>query len=301
MGHDTHSHESAGRLTIVAFLNFLITTVEVAGGILSCSLSLLSDALHNLSDGIAVLMSLAALKISEKGSTSRHTFGYKRAEVLAAAVNSSVLIVITLYLFWEAYRRFIFPTSVNGSIIVPVALIGLTANVFSTLLLKKGSSGSMNIRAAYLHLLSDAFSSVAVIVGGVIMWLYGMYWIDPLLTVLIGLYIMYEGIDILKDSLHVFMEGAPDIDIDELRGIIEAQKGVENIHHLHIWNVGEHDIYLAAHVMVEDIKVSETEKISQAIKGALKEKYGIDRVLIQFECSSCGSDSLIPNCGSQKK
>ena len=293
--HNHHSKETSGiRLVIVIILNFLITIAEVVGGILSGSLALISDALHNFSDVIAVIISYIAIKLKRKPKDYKYTFGYKRAEIIAAIFNASVLIGISLYLFFEAYNRFNNPQEIKGGLMIIVAGIGLAANVIATLLLKSGSKENINIRSAYLHLFSDAVSSFAVIVGGIFIYYYNIYWIDPILTVLISLYIIRESWIIVKEALTVLMMAAPtNISLIEIEKAITDLEGIINVHHIHFWRINEKDIHFEAHIEVEDILASQTEKKIAEIEKLLHEKFEINHVTIQFESDRCSEKRLI--------
>ncbi|MCH7827447.1 MAG: cation transporter [Bacteroidetes bacterium] len=290
-----HRIETSGlRLIITITLNFVITIVEIIGGIISGSLSLISDALHNFSDGIAVIISYIAIRFNRRPKDAQYTFGYKRAEILAAVFNASVLIGISLYLFFEAYNRFINPQKIEGGLMIIVASIGLTANVIGALLLKPGSKGNMNIRSAYLHLLSDAVSSLGVIIGGVFIYYYKVYWIDPILTVLISLYIIRESWIIVKEAITVLMMAAPStISIKEIEKSITNLDGITNIHHIHFWRINETDIYFEAHIEVEDVLVSQTEHKITEIEKLLNDNFGINHVTIQVESGRCSEKELI--------
>ena len=286
----SHSHtpNTTFRLMATMILNFIITIAEIIGGVVSGSLSLISDALHNFSDGISVIISYIAIKLKYKKHSYRHTFGLKRAEILAAVINSSVLIVISIYLFWEAYERLMDPQPIKGGLMMIVAAIGLIANVIGVLLLERDSHESINIKSAYLHLFSDAVSSLGVLIGGFAIYKFNIYWIDPVLTVLIGLYIIKESIEIMGQAIHVLMEGAPsDISIKDITAKVEKITGVVDIHHIHIWNVGENDIHFQAHINVDDIKVSETKPFVNEIEHLLLKKFKINHVTIQFENECC--------------
>jgi len=298
LGHShnhSHSAETSGlKLAITILLNFLITIVEIIGGIISGSLSLISDALHNFSDGIAVIISYIAIRLNRRPKDEKYTFGYKRAEILAAVFNASVLIGISLYLFFEAYNRFTNPEHVQGGLMTVVASIGLLANVIGTLLLKSGSKNNMNIRAAYLHLLSDAVSSVGVIIGGLFIYFYNIYWIDPLLTVLISLYIIRESYSIVREATEVLMMAAPpDLSIKELEKELLTLEGIKNIHHVHLWKINEHDIHFEAHVNVKDQMISNTEILLEEAEKLLHDKFDIGHVTLQFECTRCENGSLL--------
>lgn len=303
MGHvhshsHTHPHNtdetSPARLFITMLLNFIITVVEVIGGLLAGSLSLLSDALHNFSDGISIIISWIAIRLSKRPHTRKFTFGLKRAEILAAVINSGTLIVICFYLFKEAYERLVNPEPVKGVTMIIVASVGLLANVAGTLLLRRGAKGNINIRSAYLHLLSDAVSSVTVILGGVAIVFFNIYWVDPVLTILISIYILKESFDIVKVAINVLMMGAPQgVCIQEVKENLELLPGLINIHHVHIWRLGEQDIHFEAHIEVEDMMVSETDLLSGIIEDKLKHHFGITHTTLQFEVGKCASKKLV--------
>jgi cobalt-zinc-cadmium efflux system protein len=293
--HHSHSAETSGtRLFITIILNFTITIVEIIGGIISGSLSLISDAMHNFSDGIAIIISYTAIRLNKKPKDYQFTFGYKRAEILAAVFNASVLIGISLYLFFEAYNRFINPEPIEGRVMIIVATIGLLANVAGTLLLKSGAKSNMNIRSAYLHLFSDAISSVGVIIGGIFIYYYNIAWIDPLITVLISLYIIKESWEIVKEAINILMMKAPEeISIENIEEVLNSFAGVDSIHHVHFWQVNENDIHFEAHVKVSDMLVSKTEFLISDIEKVLHDKFKIGHVTLQFECDRCEVDSLV--------
>lgn len=292
-----HSHDVSGvkgpRLIFVILLNFVITAAEVIGGIISGSLSLVSDALHNLSDGLAMMISYFAIKISGRPNDVKRTFGYRRASIMAALLNASVLIGISAFLFKEAYDKFVNPEVIKGGIMIWVALIGLAANALGVILLQKMSKGDMNIKSAYLHLLADTFSSVAVVLGGILILTLQIYWVDPLLTVLISIYILKESIGILREAVNILMQGAPKgLDVmalvDELNGVA----GVTDIHHVHVWSMDEKHVNFEAHVNVTDMPVSDTKAVSEAFDRILIE-HGINHVTLQFECDSCHGADVI--------
>ena len=300
MTHDHLGHHSAdvnvsmARLFITMCLNFVITAVEVVGGILSGSLSLLSDALHNFSDGIAIIITYIAIRLGKAPKTAKYTFGLKRAEIIAAVLNAGTLIVICFYLFKESYDRFVSPLKITGSLMIIVASVGLVANLIGTWLLKKGSRDNINIRSAYIHLLGDAISSMAVVIGGVCITFFKIYWLDPLLTVLISIYILYESIDIVKIAINVLMMGTPEhVDIEIIQKEVEKIPGVKNIHHVHIWRLNEQMIHFEAHVDVEDMLLSQTTALSNRIEEELIYHHGIHHVTLQFEADKCVCKELV--------
>lgn len=285
---------SIPRLFITMILNLLITVVEIIGGLISGSLSLLSDALHNFSDAISIIISYIAIRLGRSPSSFRYTFGLKRAEILAAVVNAVTLIVICFYLFKEAYERFISPKVISGKTMIIVAAVGLVANIIGTLLLKEGSRFSINIRSTYLHLLGDTVSSVAVILGGISILLFRIYWIDPVLTVLISIYILRESTKIVKEAIDVLMMGVPEsISIENIRSQIEKLPCVKNIHHVHVWRLSDNEIHFEAHIDVEEMYVSETCRLGTIIEEKLKHQYGITHITLQFETDKCTSKKLV--------
>ncbi len=300
MSHNhSHNHsfniESAkGRLLFTIVLNFIISIAQIIGGIISGSLALISDALHNFSDAISIVVSYIAIKLRSRQNSYKHTFGLKRAEILAALLNSATMIVICLYLFYEAAIRFFEPGEIKPGIMSIVASIGLLANLIAVLLLRKDSKESINIRSAYLHLLGDTVSSVAVIVGGIAIAIWKINWIDPLLTILIGVYIIKESYVILQEAVHVLMEGAPmNISIDEISEKVETFEEVNDIHHIHLWMVGDGDIHLEAHINVNDMKISESDRLRHKIESLLHDQFGIEHATLQFECNQCPDVGVI--------
>jgi cobalt-zinc-cadmium efflux system protein len=305
-GENGHAHDLPEIKGISLFftivLNLLITVAETIGGMVSGSLSLISDALHNLSDGLALIISFFALKIAEKANDRKRTFGYKRASIMAAFVNSAVLIGIALFLFEEAYRKFIHYESVNGAVVIWVALIGLVANLLGVWLLRQGSQKNLNIKTAYFHLLSDALSSVAVILGGLAIYYFRVYWVDPLLTVLISLYVLKESLDILKETVRILMQGAPShLNLDEIVTVIKENPGVEAVNHVHLWNMDEQNVHFEARLEIADMRVSEAEKLGRAIETQLKEQFGINHTTLQYECAGdCPRGMIDADCCKTK-
>lgn len=291
--HDVSSIKGANFI-ITVLLNFAITAVEIIGGLYSGSLSLISDALHNLSDAIGIIISYIAIKISKKENDKNRTFGYKRSGILAAVINSSVLIIISVFLFKEAYTKFMNTTSINGLIVIWVALIGIVANTLGAYLLHAGAHEDMNVKATYIHLFSDALASLGVVIGGILIYFFKIYWVDSVLSVLIGLYVLKESFEILKDAVNILMQGVPEnIKIDKVARVITSIQGVEDVHHVHLWSLDEKNINFEAHVNVKDMMVSETKKIYEKIQEELHEHFEITHVTIQFECNCCSGVGII--------
>jgi len=285
MGHSHVEPVSGRNLVITVFLNLAITIAEVIGGILSNSLALLSDALHNLSDTVALFIAWIANKISRRASNDRKTFGYKRIEILAAFLNSLVLILVSVFLITEAVKRFMDPEPIRGQIMFIVATAGLAANLISVLILRKDSGKNINIRSAYLHLLSDTLSSVAVIIGGILIYYFDLFWIDPLVTVLISLYILRETWFVFRETVDILMQGTPrGMSLKKIKAEVEKITGVANVHHVHLWNLNDNLIHFECHVIVsENIRVSDTKPILETIERILLDQFGITHVTVQFE------------------
>jgi cobalt-zinc-cadmium efflux system protein len=281
-------------LQALAF-SVVITVAQVIGGCIAHSLALLSDALHTLTDGIALLVSYAAIRLASRPASEQFTFGLRRAETLAAIVNSGVLIGISLWLAWEGASRLLHPHEVNGGIMVGVAAVSLVANLANTLLLRGGAKTNLNMRAAYLHVLSDAAVSLAVILGGVVIIYQPTFvWLDPVLTLLIALWLIYASWAIVWRGTRVLLMSAPDdTPVREIQTALETLAGVRNVHHVHLWVLNDEAIHLEAHVDIADRRVSETDALTLEIENLLLEKWGVTHVTLQFECGRCGENPTL--------
>ncbi|HEC44640.1 MAG TPA: cation transporter [Bacteroides sp.] len=297
--HHAHHHSSAGisekNLLAAVVLNFAIAAAEIVGGILSNSLALLSDALHNLGDGFAVLLAYIAHRVSKRESNNRKTFGYKRVEILAAFINAIILVAICIFLIFEAIERFQNPAPIKGAIMFSVATVGLVANLVAVILLKADSKKNINIRAAYLHLMGDTLSSIVVIIGGLLIWKFGIYWIDPLITLLISLYILKETFLLLRDSFNILMQSAPkDIDLEKVKSEVEKVEGVKNIHHVHLWSLNDRQVHFEGHVdLVQDMSVSQASTLNKQISRLLHDRFDIEHTTLQMEFGCCEENHLI--------
>lgn len=276
-------------------LNSGITLAQALGGFISGSLSLLSDALHNFTDVISLIISYVANRFSKKQASLHKTFGYKRAEIIAAFVNASTLMVIAVLLMIEAVKRFMDPPEIEAGLVIWLSLVAIAGNGFSVLLLKKDSGRNMNMRSAYLHLLTDMMASVAVLVGGLLMKFFGWFWIDPLLTFAIAVYLIVVGFDLLKTSFNVLMLFTPEeIHIKEIVESINAMEEVKNMHHVHIWQLNEDEVHMEAHVDFEnDIKLSEFDAVLEEIEKTVHDDFGINHVNIQPEFDKPDAKDMI--------
>lgn len=300
--HHHHEHPAHNRAAIhgrklltVTLLNFLITVAEIAGGLFSNSLSLLSDAVHNLGDTLALFFAYIANRLGNKKADRKRTFGYKRVEILTAFLNALVLIVICLFLLIEAYRRLRDPEPIKGALMLVVAIAGLAANWISVLILQKDKNRNINIKAAYLHLLGDTLSSVAVIAGGVAIWLRGVLWLDPLITVLVGIYIIYHTWGVFRQAIDILMQSTPrNIDIDRLVSEIENVPHVKDIHHLHIWQLNDEQVHFEAHInAAENMDMLRATEMRRQIEARLKH-HGINHSTLQIGYKCCdGHEQLI--------
>ena len=294
-----HSHNTeslSGRnLLISIFLNILITAAQVVGGVLSGSLALLSDALHNFSDVISLVVSYVANKLVKKKASLQKTFGYKRAEILAAFINASTLIIVAVLLIIEAIKRFQNPQEIESSLVIWLSIIAILGNGFSVLLLKKDAETNMNLKSAYVHLLTDMMASVAVLVGGLLMKFYQVFWVDSVLTFLIAIYLIWMGYDLLKSSTKVLMLFTPEeIPIDEIVKEINGLEAIKNVHHIHVWQLNEDEIHFEAHIdFHQNISLSEFDEILHKVEDILFHKFEINHVNIQPEFGKCGDKDVI--------
>jgi len=270
---------------ISILLNIVITAAQVVGGLISGSLSLLSDALHNFSDVLSLIISFIANKLSSKEASVSKTFGYKRAEIIAAFINAASLMVIAVLLIKEAVHRFLNPQTIDSTLVIWLAVLAILGNGFSVLLIKADSKTNMNMRSAYLHLFTDMLASVAVLIGGLLMKYYQLYWVDSVLTAGIAIYLIVVGYDLLKSSFNVLMLFTPhDIVIKDIVETVCKIKEVKNIHHIHIWQLNELEVHLEAHVeFYENISLSEFDAVLTKIEKVANDEFNINHINIQPE------------------
>ncbi len=288
MGHTHHhSHELSGKkLFISIVLNVTITLAQFIGGIISGSLALISDAVHNFSDVISLIISYVANILSNKKKQNTYqTFGYKRAEIIAAFINSSSLIIIAVFLGIEAVKRLQNPPELESNLVIWLAFIAIIANGISVLLLKNDAHHNLNMKAAYLHLLSDMLTSVVVLIGGILMKYYQIYWLDGILTIIISVYLLFMSWHIFKDSLQILMLFAPkNIRIEEIQEELIKIDKIRNIHHVHIWQLNDNDLHFEAHIeFKDDILLSEFDLICKEVEEILADKFHIHHSFLQPE------------------
>ena len=274
------------RVAIAIWANGLLTVAQIVGGILSGSLALIADALHNFSDMASLVIAFAARKIARRPADERMTFGYGRVEIVAALINYTTLIVIGFYLIYEGGMRMIDPPEVMGWTVVILGGIALVVDTLTAMLTYSMQKGSVNIRALFLHNLSDALASVAVIVGGTLIILYDMRWVDPAITIGIALYILYLSFTEIGGPIRTLMLGSPpDIDGNDVVRAIQSVDGVVDVHHVHLWQMQEHAAALDCHIVVEREWMGEADKIKENVKSVLHERFSIEHSTLEFEAS----------------
>lgn len=284
-----HSHKpvnlkSARNILISVFLNAVIVIGELIAGVLSNSLALISDAMHNLSDLFSLILSYIAAKMKFWKATPEKSYGYRRTEIIVAFVNSTVLIIIGVYIIYEAISRIVTPEPVKGFWIIAVAGISFLANGISTLLLKQNAHEDLNTKTAYLHLFYDTLNSLIVVIAGTFIYFYNWIILDPIFSIVIGIFIIISGWNVAKDTINILSEGTPkELDSSEVTQFILSLPEVKSVHHLHIWSLSTNFYALSAHVVVDDQLISKGYLIIDRIEKSLNEKFGINHPTIQLE------------------
>lgn len=285
---------SGARLLATLALNLIIPVAQVIGGMYAHSMALISDAAHNFSDFVAVLIAYVANRIGRKGASLQNTFGYKRAEVFAATMNVAILIGASTFIVYGAVNRFYHPQAVLGHVVILLACVGILGNGLSAWLLHGDSTHSLNVRGAFLHMMGDLLTSIVVLINGAILLFRPWYWLDPLLSVFIVLFILKNCWSILKAATGILMDAAPKgLNLEEIKGVLEQIPGVCGIHYLHAWNISASSIGFSCHVEVLDQPVSKTETIGESIRHELFHRYGIDHPILQFETAECGNGGIL--------
>ena len=299
-GHN-HEHDHAlgaetgvgRRLLLSAALTGLICLIEVAGGIWTGSLALLSDAAHVFLDVVALSMSYGALRLAALPPNARHSYGYRRAGVLAALFNAVTLLVVAVGIGKEAWDRWQSPVSIHSGEMLAIAALGLVANLVVAFTLRGHTNGNLNVRSAFIHVLGDALASVGVIAAALVMLATGWYAADPVVSVLIGLLIAYSGWGVLREAVHILMEGAPEgLAADEVARSLVTVEGVLGVHDMHLWSTGSGHPVLSALVRVTESTLPDSPALLARLRGLLEQKYGIDHATLQVECVDCGQGCI---------
>ena len=293
--HHRHHEVSGKNLFITIVLNIIITLSQVVGGIYSGSLALLSDAMHNLSDVVALFIAYFANRLAQQPSNESRTFGYKRAEILATLFNASILMGIAVFLIVEAFHKFYHPEIVDSVWVIGLGLLSIVLNALSVLLIKEDAADNMNMKAAYLHLLTDVMTSIAVVGGGLLMYFFGLFWIDPLVSALIAIYLIWASFGLVKESSAILMQFVPhSINIQEIAAFAEQNEAIKNLHHIHIWRLNDKKIHLEAHLdFHEDILLSQANAITKELAQKLHDTFQIEHATFQCEFNQNDNKKLV--------
>ena len=290
----THSHfdklanQTTQRLAWSLFLTLGFVIFEAAAGIFGNSLALLTDAGHNLTDVIALGLSWFAIRLTAQPANARKTFGYHRAGILAAVINSTTLLLIAVGVFYEAYQRFTTPTEVNSEILIGVGLAAVVVNLVTALLVHRGSESDLNLRATFVHLMGDVFSTIGAVIAGIIIYFTKANWLDPLVSVLIGGLILYNAWGILRDAMDILLEATPrDVDIKAMVEDLAQIQGVLGVHDLHVWSLTQNLRTMSAHILTADISISSGADVQRNVNEVLFHKYNIQHATLQLECEGC--------------
>ncbi|HEY33550.1 MAG TPA: cation transporter [Dehalococcoidia bacterium] len=298
-GHDHHQVTGGTRPLLFALLIVLIVMVaEIVGGLLSNSLALLGDAGHMLVDALALSISLIAIWIARRPADTTKTYGYHRVEIMAALTNGVILVLVAIFIFYRAYQRLLEPPEVDSALMMGVAAIGLVANLAGILLLRRASHTSINVKAAFWHILGDTISSLGVIIGGIIIAITGWGIVDPIIAIVIGAIILWGAARLVRESSDILLEAVPGhIQMDEVGQAMMNVSGVRDVHDLHIWTITSGIYALSAHVLIEDQTVARSAEISRAIEQELARRFQITHTTLQLECEKCESCSEGLVCG----
>lgn len=295
----THSHlreaakQTTQRLSLSLFLTLAFVVLEAGAGIFANSLALLTDAAHNLTDVIALGLTWFAVRITSQPANAHKTYGYHRAGILVALLNSTTLVLISLGIFYEAYRRFMSPPEVQSGILIGVGVIAVVINLVTALLVHRGSQSDLNLRSAFVHLMGDVLSTIGAVIAGVIIYFTDANWLDPLVSVLIGLLILYNAWGILRDAIDILLESTPrDVNIKNMVEDIAQVEGVLGIHDIHVWSLTQSLRTMSAHILTDDLHISAGANIQRQISEIVRQRYNIAHATLQLECVDCFPDSL---------
>ncbi len=295
ISHTSHANSASERgkrgLAITLGISVVILIAEVVGGFVSNSLALLSDAAHMLVDALALSLALFAVSIAARPATVRRTYGYRRVEIMVALINGTILILLTLFIFYEAYTRLVSPPEIRAPVMIAVAAIGLIANLVGVFMLRQVSRVSLNIKAAFWHIIGDTISSVGVLVAAGIILLTGWAYADAIISIIIGIIILWGASGLVRESVDILLEAVPrNVNVEEVESEIKKVSGVSDVHDLHIWTITSGIFALSAHIQVSDQTVSQSEGIVKFINDLLADRYKISHTTLQLECMSCPSD-----------
>ena len=296
MNH-THAHHhpagAANRLAVALIITLAFVGIEAAAGWWANSLALLTDAVHNVSDVVALGLAWYALRLAHRPASSNKTYGYHRAAILVALVNAAGLIVIALVIFYEAYRRLMAPVAVQAGVLTGTGVVALLVNGVTAWLLAGGRENDLGLRSAFVHLAADAAASVGAILAGIGIALTGLTVLDPIVSLLIGLLIIFNGWGIVRETVDILLEATPaDVDMRVMVRDLQSIKGVRGVHDLHVWSIDQQVRALSAHILVDDVSISTGAAIQHQINHMLQERYSIGHATLQLECAGCEPDRL---------
>jgi cobalt-zinc-cadmium efflux system protein len=291
------TRSTSRRLALSLGITLAFVVVEILAGIYANSLALLTDAAHNFTDVLALALTWWALWVTTKPAHAGKTYGYHRAGILVALVNSTTLALIALGIFYEAYKRLVAPPNVQADILIGVGAMAVLVNLVTALLVRRGAEHDLNLKSAFLHLMGDVLSTVGAVAAGILIRFTGLNWLDPLVSVFIGLLILWNAWGILRESLEILMESTPaDIDMDDLRRDMLAVEGVRGVHDLHVWSITSQLRYLSAHIVTEDVTVSVGAKVQAAVGQMLADRHEVRHATLQLECEECDHNGLFCDC-----
>lgn len=295
----THSHlkdaarQTTYRLSLSLFLTLAFVILEAGAGYFANSLALLTDAAHNLTDVIALGLSWFAVRLTAQPANAQKTYGYHRAGILVALLNSTTLVLISIGIFYEAYLRLVSPPEVKSSILIGVGLVAVVINLVTALLVHRGSESDLNLRSTFVHLMGDVISTVGAVIAGIFIYFTNANWLDPLVSVLIGFLILYNAWGILRETVDILLESTPrDLDMKTMVNDITKVDGVLGVHDLHVWSLTQNLRTMSAHILTEDISVSTGAEIQSRINELVYRRYNIAHATLQLECVDCDPNSL---------
>lgn len=287
-GHDHTAGANEKSLKIAFVLTFTFLVVELVGGIVAHSLALLSDAAHMFTDTAALAIALLAIRISKRPADKKRTFGYHRFEILAAAFNAMLLVLVAVYILWEAYLRIKTPPEIQSHLMLVIAVVGLVVNLVSMKVLRSGQDKSLNVKGAYLEVWADMIGSVGVIIGAGLIKFTGWAWIDSVIAILIGLWVVPRTMTLLKSSINILLDGVPeDIDIEQVEATLRGVSGVKSFHDLHVWSVTSGKTTLTVHLVIDESVDGETQ-VLPVLRAKLAEDFGLHHLTVQCEKTPCG-------------
>ena len=282
------SRAASRRILISLAITLAFVAVEIIAGLLANSLALLTDAAHNVTDVIALTLTWWALRVAARPPDSGKTYGYHRAGILVALVNSTTLALIALGIFYDAYRRLLAPPQVKADILIIVGAAAVVVNLVTALLVQRGSQHDLNLRSAFVHLMGDVLSTLGAVAAGIAIRFTSLNWLDPLVSIFIGILILWNAWSIVRESVNILMESTPaDIDLQRMVADIRQVEGVRGVHDLHVWSISRGLRTLSAHILTSDVPVSEGAKIQAAVSQLLDQDYGIGHTTLQLECEDC--------------